>query len=180
MIGLDGSVFTQAGEYRAQHCLNFNGESAGVIFLNALDVPTNAVQVLAWHGLRAHMVATGILSPAHVVAPHYRYRSTSCPGVRAEPPGKSWGSPTGEGRLGELIPTLRNTPTPPPEDDDMAAYLAIPPPERKGRPWLYVSSSVRPATTFDIQDGVPQRDMTAIPAEYRVEQYDALAKSAGI
>ena len=33
------------------------------------------------------------------------------------------------------------------------AYLAVPPPERTGKPWLYVSSSVRPATTFDIQDG---------------------------
>ena len=62
----------------------------------------------------------------------------------------------------------------------MAAYLAIPPPERAGKPWLFVSSSVRPATTFDVNDGVPQRKMADIPAEWRVGQYDALAKSAGL
>lgn len=75
------------------------------------------------------------------------------------------------------------TPQPPPPidgDDDVAAYLAVPPPERAGKPWLYVSSSVRPATTFDVNDGVPARQMADIPVAYRVEQYDALAKSAGL
>jgi hypothetical protein len=114
MIGLDGSVFTQAGEYRASHCLNFNSESAGVIFLNALDVATNAAQIVAWHELRTFMVDDGILHPDHVVAPHYRYRSTSCPGLRAEAPSKAWASPTGQGRLGNLIPALVTPPPPPP------------------------------------------------------------------
>ena len=62
----------------------------------------------------------------------------------------------------------------------MAAYLVIPPPERAGKEWLFVSSSVRSATSFDIDDGVPQRDMATIPAEWRVGQYDALARSAGL
>jgi len=67
----------------------------------------------------------------------------------------------------------------PDEGDDMA-YLAVPPPERFGQPWLYVSSGVRPATTFDIQDGVPQRKMETIPVEYRVQQYDQLKQAAGL
>jgi hypothetical protein len=76
---------------------------------------------------------------------------------------------------------LPGDPTQPDQgDDDMAAYIAIPPPERTGGPWLFVSSSVRPATTFDVQDGVPQRNMATIPAEYRVQQYDFLKQAAGI
>lgn len=116
MIGLDGSIFTQAGEYVGSHCLNFNTRSAGVIFLNATDVPNTPAQNASWHELRAHMVAEGILSPYHAVAPHYRFRSTSCPGLRAEVPGKAWASPTKEGRLGDLIPELQASPpvTPPP------------------------------------------------------------------
>ena len=62
----------------------------------------------------------------------------------------------------------------------MASYLAIPPSERTGKPWLFVSSGVRPATTFDINDGVPQRKMDDIPAQYRVQQYDDLHKAAGL
>ena len=62
----------------------------------------------------------------------------------------------------------------------MAAYLAVPPPERYGQPWLFVSSSVRPATTFDINDGVPQRKMEDIPKEWRVQQYDQLKQAAGL
>jgi hypothetical protein len=185
MIGLDGSVFTQAGQYRAAHCLNFNDQSAGVVFLNALDVPANAAQIAAWHALRAFMVNDGTLAANHSVAPHYRYRSTSCPGLRAEPPKGSWPSPTGQGRLGDLIPALTTAPTPPPtppteDDDDMAAYLAIPPVERQGKPWLFVSGSVRPATTFDVNDGVPQRQMNDIPAQWRVQQYDDLHRAAGL
>ena len=62
----------------------------------------------------------------------------------------------------------------------MAAYLAIPPVERAGKPWLYVSGSVRPATTFDVNDGVPQRQMNDIPAQWRVQQYDDLHRAAGL
>lgn len=136
MIGLDGSVFTQAGEYMAAHCLNYNVQSAGVIFLNALDVPANAAQCEAWHELRDHMIDIGTLTEGHAVAPHYRYRATSCPGLRAEAPGGMWDSPTGEGRLGNLIPALLThpadpTPAPPTpsEDIDMIAldYTATEP-----------------------------------------------------
>jgi hypothetical protein len=88
---------------------------------------------------------------------------------------------------GDVIPpavlAYEQSLTPPPiegDDDDMAAYIAVPPPERKGGPWLFVSSSVRPATTFDIQDGVPQREMETIDPKYRVEQYDFLKQAAGL
>ena len=127
MIGLDGSRFTQAGEYMASHCRDFNAESAGLVFLNAVDVPVNAAQVASWHQWRDELVAAGVLVADHAVAPHYRFRSTACPGTRAEAPGKAWPSPTGEGRLGELIPALRTRPTPPTptpsEDDDMASTM---------------------------------------------------------
>ena len=122
MIGLDGSRFTQAGEYTASHCRDFNAESAGLVFLNAVDVPVTAAQVASWHQWRDELVAAGVLAANHTVAPHYRFRSTACPGIRAEPPGKAWPSPTGEGRLGELIPALRTRPTPSPPTptgDDM-------------------------------------------------------------
>lgn len=79
----------------------------------------------------------------------------------------------------QYIP-LPSDPKPPTDDEDDMAYLAIPPTERHGKPWLYVSSSVRPATTFDINDGVPQRKMDDIPAEYRAQQYDDLYKAAGL
>lgn len=188
MIGLGGTIFEQAGEYMAQHCLNFNTASGGILFLNCDEIQVNAAQIEAWHWLRADMVRRGTLTAGHEVGPHYRYRDTSCPGIRAEAPGKDWNSPTGQGRLGNLIPALTTPPVPPkPEEDDMAAYIAVPPPERTGKPWLFVSSSVRPATTFDIQDGVPQRKMAGIVGKnditgelYRVEQYDYLAQSAGL
>jgi hypothetical protein len=97
---------------------------------------------------------------------------------------RGWQSWVNAGRPDPLPFVLPGTPPtqPPPTDgdDDVAAYLAVPPPERFGKPWLYVSSSVRPATTFDIDDGVPQRKMEDIPVEWRVAQYDALAKSAGL
>ena len=108
MLGRDGSVFTQAGEFRASHCLNFNDESAGVIFLNALDLPPTAAQIDAWWFLRGHAVDIGVLAPDHEVWPHYRYRATSCPGVLATPPGVRWAAPSGDpgARLGHLIDAL--------------------------------------------------------------------------
>jgi hypothetical protein len=137
MLGRDGSIFEQAGEYVGAHCLNFNPESVGVIWLNALGVPPTAAQLASWWWLRDHLVDIGLLTDMHMAAPHYRYRSTSCPGVLAEPPGIAWASPTGEGRLGNLIPALVNRPAPNPqpashpnpqppttvEDDDMAFLL---------------------------------------------------------
>jgi len=111
LIGLDGSIFEQAGEFMAAHVLDFNPHSAAVAFLNANDVQVNAAQIAAWWEVREHMVDVGTLTPGHLAAPHYRYRTTACPGIRAEPPGKAWQSPTGQGRLGNLIPALTIPPT---------------------------------------------------------------------
>lgn len=122
MLGRDGSIFEQAGEFMASHCLNFNQDSLGVIWLNALGLPPTQAQLDAWWWLRSHLVDTGQLTELHTVAPHYRYRSTSCCGVLAEPPGVAWKSPTGEGRLGNLLEALTvepGPPAPPIEEDDM-------------------------------------------------------------
>jgi len=126
MIGLDGSIFTQAGEYMGAHCKNFNPDSAGVIFLNATDVPINQKQILAWYEVRNHMVKMEVLSSTHDVAPHYRFRKTSCPGIRADPPGAPWPSPTGEGRLGNLQKELLHGSviTKPPESNYQRIVMA--------------------------------------------------------
>lgn len=145
MIGLDGSIFEQAGEVMAAHCLGFNPHSAAVVFLNANDVQVNAAQVAAWWEVRDHMVDQDTLAADHVAAPHYRYRKTACPGIRAEAPGRAWSSPTGQGRLGDLIPALTLRPTPPPTTQTggpampvTLRYIATPPPEGAGPnpPWL--------------------------------------------
>lgn len=76
-------------------------------------------------------------------------------------------------------------PTDPDEEEEMA-YLAVPPAERFGKPWIYVSSACRPATSFDIEDKVPQRKMDSIKGSmpdgtpYRVLQYDQLHEAAGL
>ena len=186
MIGLDGGVFTQAGEFMAAHCRGFNTNSAAVLFLNANDVQVNAAQIDAWHDVRAHMVAEGITAANHTVGPHYRYRSTGCPGIRAEAPGAAWPSPTGEGRLGNLIPALAITPTPTPpptdeDDDDMAdiKYIATPPKNRPGNPpWLVVSDG---ATSYAANESVRQAQAKGWQlVEQNDEQYDNLLKSAGL
>lgn len=133
MIGLDGTIFEQGGEYRAAHCLNFNGDSAGVLFMNADgDTACTPAQIEAWHWLRGDMVRRGTLTADHEVAPHYRYRDTSCPGLaRADAPGRSWASPTGQGRVGNLIKALRvpgGTPEPEPS----------PPPTVKKGPAMFI------------------------------------------
>ena len=131
-IGLDGTVFEQGGNVVAAHCLNWNEESAGVLFLNASDVQVNPAQVRSWWALRDHMVSISMLVPGHQSVPHYRFRTTSCCGINAEVPGPTWNSPTGQGRLGNLIPALLVRPTPPPppplpEASDMY-YLTSPKP----------------------------------------------------
>ena len=182
MIGLDGEVFEQAGEYMAAHCRNFNTDSAGVLFLNANDVQVNAAQIAAWHDLRAHMVAAGTLSATHVVGPHYRYRTTGCPGIRAEAPGAPWVSPTGQGRLGNLIPELAIAPTPitPPtndEDDDMPlfAYYVLPPTELPGLPELVViNASVRYRNNSDVNGVIPS---IRFERSTHGDQYDTLLRT---
>lgn len=98
--------------------------------------------------------------------------ATQCPGVGLR----------SQIAAGVFVPTSTLPPptVPPPDDEEEMAYIAIPPPERAGQPWLYVSSSVRPATTFDIEDGVPRRPMEKIPVQYRVQQYDFLKQAAGL
>ena len=98
---------------------------------------------------------------------------------------RGWQTWANAGRPDLLRFTL---PTEPTEEDDMQPYIAIPPPERYGLEWIVVSAGgVRPATTFDLQDGIPQRKMENIPGTNpvtkkpnRVEQYDALRKAAGL
>lgn len=155
MIGRDGSIFTQAGEYVAAHCLAFNTQSAGVIWLNALGLAPTAAQIESWWFLRGHAVDIGVLAADHQVAPHYRFRATSCCGVLANPPGKAWDSPTGEGRTGDLIdaltiPTIPDpAPVPPPDhpaadlEDDMhiiVGRLANPADPRR---WAWNGINVR-------------------------------------
>lgn len=154
-IGLDGTVFEQAGTYRAAHCANWNDESAGVLLMNASDVPATAAQIASWWSLRDWMVAVGMLVPGHQAVPHYRFRSTSCCGIQAEVPGPAWNSPTGQGRLGNLIPALltRPTPPPPPPEDSTMYYLTSPKPGTlpdliwtAGK--VYGIASVKDAETF--------------------------------
>lgn len=130
MLGRDGAVFTQAGEYRAAHCLNFNAESAGVIFLNALGLAPTEAQIEAWWFLRGHAVDLGVLAADHEVWPHYRYRATSCPGVLATTPGARWNAPSGDpgARLGHLIdaltvPAVLPPPLPAPDPDPIPSPL---------------------------------------------------------
>lgn len=129
LIGPGGGVFEQAGDFRPAHCLNYNTESYGVLFMLGIGVAPTAAMVLSFHALRAYLVGTGRLTSTHRVSPHYRFRATGCPGFTlAETPHGSWPSPTGEGSLGELVPSVKSqvhdqpkppdpTPTPEPEPD---------------------------------------------------------------
>lgn len=103
LIGSGGTVFEQAGAYRGAHCLNFNAQSYGVLFMLGKNIAPSDSQVASFHDLRDYLMASGQLHTAHFVAPHYRYRSTACPGnTLADVPGARWNSPTGEGSLGQL------------------------------------------------------------------------------
>jgi len=181
LIGLDGSIFEQAGEVMAAHVLDFNDRSAAVAFLNANDVQVNADQIAAWWEVREHMVDVGTLTAGHVAAPHYRYRTTACPGIRAEPPGKAWQSPTGQGRLGNLIPALMIPPTPTePEGFPMLLRYIASPPTGAGpnSPWLlrwdgtwsYLTS---PDYGILHAAGIPTEPLN-------LEQYPWARKSAGL
>lgn len=127
MVGLDGRVFEQAGDRVAAHCLNWNAESVGVLFLNATDVRVNAAQIESWWALRDSMVARRMLTTGHQATPHYRFRKTSCCGINAEVPGPEWNSPTGQGRLGNLIPALLQRPAPPPTPEESTMYYLTSP-----------------------------------------------------
>ena len=120
LIGLDGTVFEQAGEYIAAHCKNFNEESVGILMIRATDIPSSSRQRESWHELIDWLVARDVIDPQHERAPHYRYRYTGCCGLDADPPGKRYvESPTGEGSHGLLIPELRSRPIPPPTEETL-------------------------------------------------------------
>lgn len=123
LIGPGGGVFEQAGAFKGAHCLNFNPDSYGVLMMLGVGVRPTKAMCDSFVELRRHLVATGQLAPGHEVAPHYRYRSTACPGLTvADAPGTAWPSPTGEGRRGEVLEALRaplDVITPDVEDDPM-------------------------------------------------------------
>lgn len=107
LIGLGGTVFEQAGDYLGAHCANFNSKSIGVLMMLGVNVPPTTAMVNSFRQLHGWLVDTGRVTTNLEIAPHYRYRTTACPGLTlAEAPGASWASPTGEGRLGNVIPQL--------------------------------------------------------------------------
>jgi N-acetylmuramoyl-L-alanine amidase len=123
-IGWLGTCFEHGGEFISAHTLGLNGGAVGVLFNTGVDGPSPA-QVETFRELRAFLVQRGDLHPDHEVVPHYRFRDTACPGIGlAGIPGARWPSPTGQGRLGDVIPALLEppasaTPAPPSEDDPM-------------------------------------------------------------
>lgn len=124
LIGLGGTVFEQAGDRLAAHCLNFNPSSYGVLLMAGIGVSPTRAMIDAFRDLRHELAASGKLRMDHVVGPHYMFRSTACCGTQlAVAPGKAWTSPTGQGRVGALIDPLLEpwTPTPILEDFDMIA-----------------------------------------------------------
>lgn len=107
LIGLGGTVFEQGGDYMGAHCANFNSKSIGVLVMIGIGVQPTTPQIDAFRQLRKWLTDTGRIAATADVVPHYRYRSTACPGLTlADPPGASWSSPTGEGRLGDVIDPL--------------------------------------------------------------------------
>lgn len=124
LIGLGGTIFEQAGSYKAAHCLNFNDKSYGVLLMLGIGVLPSSEMIDAYLWLCAQLEGVGAVDFLYARVPHYRFRSTGCPGATiAQLPGRSWLSPTGEGSLGDLhseflahwMPPA--PPTPPSEDD---------------------------------------------------------------
>lgn len=142
-----GVIWEQAGDYRAAHCQGANDWSFGVQINQAADAghpPQTIVDSFRW--LRAHLVATGRLTPDHQCVPHYRLRATQCSGPDlAEMPHGSWNSPTGEGALGNVIPELLAPwvilPFPPGDDVTEAEALLV-----AGRAWGDVTAVPTAAT----------------------------------
>ncbi|MEY2580530.1 MAG: peptidoglycan recognition protein [Ilumatobacteraceae bacterium] len=103
LIGLGGNVYEQAGGFMAAHCLNFNKQSYGVLFMNGIGVEPTDAQVEAFQWLVNTLHAFGSLAVDAEIVPHYHYRSTACPGLTlADKPGKAIRTVTGEGRDGKV------------------------------------------------------------------------------
>jgi peptidoglycan hydrolase-like protein with peptidoglycan-binding domain len=80
-----GRIFEYAGIYRAAHCLNYNDQSYGVLFLNGLTEPTNPRQIDAFRWLRDQwLVPNGYVSNSARTVPHKDLATqtshTPCPG----------------------------------------------------------------------------------------------------
>lgn len=120
-IGWLGTIFEHGGEVVSAHTYGLNQGSVGVLLNTGADGGSQA-QIESFRRLRAFLVERGDLRPDHEVVPHYRFRNTACPGPGlADPPGAPWSSPTGEGRLGNVIPALLVPLAPPiarPEETD--------------------------------------------------------------
>lgn len=118
LVGLGGGIFEQAGVYMGQHCKDFNADSVGVLMMLSPGVVPTLQMIDAFRWLMADCRKRGMLASNHAIEPHYEYRQTACPGsTLAGPQGVTWNSPTGEGRLGDVIASLKVpwvTPTPEP------------------------------------------------------------------
>lgn len=134
LIGPGGGIFEQAGDYRPAHCLNWNTESYGILFMLGIGVAPTAAMVRSFHELCAHLVATGQLAKDYRKVPHYGRRWTGCCGITLAdaPHGVRLDSPTGQGSLGELVPSvkaqLQDTPKPPDPTDPTVPTPTPPPP----------------------------------------------------
>lgn len=122
LIGLGGTIFEQAGDHVGAHCLNFNDRSVGVLMMLGINVAPTVAMMDAWRWLVWRNKSTGRLAQTAQLAPHYRYRTTSCCGTTlANAPGAAWISPTRQGSAGILRPELLAPWVPPDtkEDPDM-------------------------------------------------------------
>lgn len=107
LVGRAGEIFEQAGIYVGAHCLRLNFLSVGVLLMTGVAETPSELQTSSFVLLRSMIVDSGLLGCEHSIVPHYRYRSTACPGLCADPPGAAWPSPTGEGRTGAVIAELQ-------------------------------------------------------------------------
>jgi hypothetical protein len=182
-----GETWEYAGRFLAAHSGSpFNSTDWGHLALYGLEVLSESDAVGLIRGIRrarAQCVRAGYLTANHTVVAHGERRSTPCPGPLWSNR-HWWGritaplTPVDFDQVAPLLPPPL-PPTPIPEDDDMPrlVYIAVPPPERWGNPWLYVSDTeVREATSFDISKaaGIPRFELANVEPEYRVKQYDRL------
>lgn len=176
MIGAAGTVFEQAGPFRAAHCLGMNDRSIGVLFLLGNGRRPTAQMVAAWHDLLDLLRFTGAITPTAELAPHYRYRATDCPALLAEPPGR-WlaHGPNNQGWDGDLIPALlhRETPEipppavipepnpgptpPPPQEDDMHIF------RKQGKAAQWLSANGKRAHIVDCATAANLAALVGVP-----------------
>ncbi len=174
-----------AGRFRAAHSSGNNSTTWGHLVIYGLEQLTEVDAHALIRGVRrarAQCVTAGYLTAGHHVDPHSGLpgASTSCPGP-LHTNARWWAqivAPLTPADFDIVTPNPPPPPPPPPLEDDMprVCYIAKPPRERHGKPWLYVADTeVREATSFDLKLGLPVNDFDTIEPVYRVEQYDKLA-----